>query len=126
MRHFLVFSLLFLSFQTFASGYSIAKKLRGRYSCEVPSYEMRHLDQIIRVEPLQAILLVYKTKLIIKIGERSFPANVELKQASRKKPIYLAEFPAPFNSCEVSFDRSNKTVFIDSPIFQQLPFNRVK
>jgi hypothetical protein len=126
VRCLLVLSFFILSFQNFASGHTIAKRFRGRYSCEVPSYEMRHLDQVIVVEPLQAVLLVYKTKLILKIGERSFPANVELKQASRKKPIYIAEFPHPFNTCEVSFDRSTKTVYIDSPIFQQLPFNRVK
>lgn len=126
MRLFLVFCAIALSASAFASNYTIPRAFRGRYKCEVPGYEINHNGKITKVEALNAILLVYKTKIILRIGERSFPANVERKEASRKNPVYAADFPHPFNNCLVSFDRRNKTVIIDAQIFQGHPFKRIK
>ena len=126
MRLFLVFCAITLSASAFASNYTIPRAFRGRYKCEVPGYEINHNGIITKVEALNAILLVYKTKIILRIGDRSFPANVELKSASRKSPIYLTDFQSPFNNSTVSFDRRSKTVIIDAEVFQGQPFKRLK
>ena len=125
MRIFIVV-FLFLSVPVHASNFTIPQKFRGRYVCEVPSYEIKHHGISTKVEALTAVLLVYKTKIILRIGERSFPTNVERKVESRKNPVFQAEFTSPFQTCEITFNKKDKTVFVDLPIFQLLPFKKVK
>jgi len=124
MRFILVFAGLLLFSNLQAAEFTIPRKFRGRYVCEVPGYEIVHQGKTTKVEVLIVILLVYKTKIILRIGDRSFPSNVEKKQASRRNPVYKAEFSAPFQPCDVTFDRKDKTVLIDLPIFQQIPFRK--
>jgi hypothetical protein len=122
MRFFVVFAGLLLFSNLHAAEFTIPRKFRGRYVCEVPGYDIVHQGKITKVEALTAVLLVYKTKIIMRIGDRSFPSNVERKVASRRNPVYLTEFSTPFQPCDVTFNSKEKTVFIDLPIFQQIPF----
>jgi hypothetical protein len=122
MRIGLVLVLLFLTSNLYASEFTIPRKLRGRYTCEVPGYEIVHQGKVTKVEALTAILLVYKTKIILRIDDRSFPSNVEKQVVSRRNPVYTVEFSLPFQPCEITFDRRKKTVLIDLPIFQGLSF----
>ena len=122
----LLIILLSSGLTTYASEFTIPKKFRGRYVCEVPSYFINHLETSTQVDALKAILLVYKTKVIIRIGDRSFPANVKRMESPKKQPIYTAGFPPPFNNCTLTFDKSKKTVSIDAKIFQQTPFQKVR
>ena len=128
MRAFVIFIFIFIftSFNLVAGAYSIPQKLRGRYKCEVPSYEINHKGVITKVEALSAILLVYKTKIILKIGERSFPANVDRKVASRRNPIYEADFPLPLNTCMVTFDRKENTIRVENQLFKDALFQRIR
>lgn len=127
MRFLLVFCVLFASLSVHAaSKFTIPRKFRGKYKCELPNYELNHNGTSTKVEATTAILLVYKTKIIFRIGERSFPSNVERKSGSNRKPKYKAEFPAPFYGCSVTFDAKSKSVTIDLPIFQNGVFERVK
>jgi len=126
MRYLLVLCVLLSSVHVLAGNYSIPQKLRGRFVCEVPSYAINHNGKSTTVEALSAMLLVYKTKIILRIGERSFPANVERQIISRNNPEYKADFPAPFNTCRITFDRRKKTILIDSQVFQNIPFERVR
>lgn len=126
MRFLIIFCAFFVYTSAHASDYTIPQKFRGRYKCEVPSYEMKHDGKVIQVAALTAILFVYKTKIIIRIGDRSFTSNVEKIEASRNNPLYRAEFPAPLKSCEVRFNRKNKSVLIDIPLFQGFDFVRIR
>ena len=124
MRISLVIAALLLTSNFYASEFTIPRKLRGRYTCEVPGYEIVHQGKITKVEALTAVLLVYKTKIILRIDDRSFPSNVEKEVASRRTPVYQVEFSTPFQACLITFDRKEKTVLIDLPIFQTIPFKK--
>ncbi len=109
-----------------ASNFVVPRKFRGRYKCEMPAYEINHNGVRTPVEAAIAILLVYKTKIIFRIGERSFPANVERKGGSNKNPEFKCDFPAPFHTGRVTFNKKGKSAKIDLPIFKDCEFVRIK
>lgn len=126
MRISICFLLLGLFLTSAGGNFSIPKKFRGQYRCEMPSYEIEHDGQTTKVEATIAFLLVYESRVILKVGGKSFSSFVEKKKGANAALAYTAKFDTPFGPCVISFANKPKSATIDLPMFNDLVFTKVK
>lgn len=92
----------------------------------MPSYEIEHDGQTTKVEATIAFLLVYESRVILKLGGKSFSSFVEKKKGANAALSYTAKFDTPFGPCVISFANKPKSATIDLPMFNNLVFEKVK
>lgn len=110
-----------------ASGnFSIPRKFRGQYRCEMPAYEIEHDGATTKVESSLATLLVYESKVILRVGGKSFSSYVEKKRSSKSAFTYEVKFDAPLSICRIVFSTKPKSATIDLPMFNNLVFTKMK
>jgi hypothetical protein len=126
MRISICFLLLGLLLTSTEDNFSIPKKFRGQYRCEMPSYEIEHDGQTTKVEATIAFLLVYESRVILKVGGKSFSSFVEKKKGANSALSYTAKFDSPFGACVISFATKPKSATIDLLMFNNLVFEKVK
>ena len=126
MRISIFFLLLGLLLTSAGVNFSMPKKFHGQYRCEMPSYEIEHDGQTTKVEAAIAFLLVYESRVILKLGGKSFSSFVEKKKGANAPLSYTAKFDTPFGPCIISFANKPKSATIDLPMFNNLVFEKVK
>jgi hypothetical protein len=126
MRISICFLLLGLFLTSAGGNFSIPKKFRGQYRCEMPSYEIEHDGAATKVEASIAFLFVYESRVILKVGGKSFTSFVDKKRGAKSTMSYEAKFDAPFGPCKLTFSAKPKSVSIDLPMFNDLVFTKVR
>jgi hypothetical protein len=126
MRVSVLFLLLGLMLSSASGNFSIPRKFRGQYRCEMPSYEIEHNGNTTKVEASIASLLVYESRVILKVGGKSFNSFVEKKKGANAALSYTAKFDSPLGACIISFSTKPKSATIDLPMFNNLVFEKVK
>jgi len=126
MRIALLLFLLGSMISSPSSDFTVPKKFRGQYRCELPAYEIMHDGGATIVEPTTVILLVYESKIVLRIKDKSFSTYVDKKGSSKGTLSYSAKFQAPFSDCVIAFRAKPKSVEINLPMFDGVSFIKVK
>lgn len=126
MSKFLLLSALGLMLISASGNFSIPRKFRGQYRCEMPAYEIEHDGATTKVESSLATLLVYQSKVILRVSGKSFSSFVEKKSSSKRTYTYEVKFDAPLTICRIVFSKKPKSARIELPLFENMVFEKVK